>query len=167
MQQTIRMMNLQVGRYTFRTQTAFIHRKIVARLETYDVVVFDQEIHAALHRAVRTVCRHHFVYYAIRAPAAVWRIMQVRSEGFDDPFEIFDFAHKELATDERGQHRSENNSCLLHRPVRGEMFIDGNADVVYEPRRGEITLHSYGALTSDDLLSYKHFAPSGATLSIP
>ena len=82
------MMNLQVSGYAFGTQPAFIDRKIVAWLETDDMIVFDQKIHAALHRAVRAMCRHDFVYHAVRTPTAVRRVMQMWTEGLDDLFEI-------------------------------------------------------------------------------
>lgn len=58
------------------------------------MIVLDQQIHAALDRTVWAVCGHNFVYYAIRSPAAVRRIMQMRSVGFDDLFEILYLAHK-------------------------------------------------------------------------
>src|SRR5437763_15076745 len=90
------MMNLQVGRYTLWTQTAFIHRKIVARLESDDVIVVDQEIHAALHGAVRAMRGHDLFNHAIGAPGAIRCVVQMRAEGVDDLFAIFDLAHSLL-----------------------------------------------------------------------
>ncbi len=92
--QAIGMMNLQVSRDAFRTETAFINRKVVARLKANHVILLDEQIHAALHRAVRTVRRHDLVDHSVRAPAAIRRIMKMRTEGFDDLFEMFDFAHE-------------------------------------------------------------------------
>src|SRR5438034_9312907 len=90
------MMNLQVGRYTLWTQTAFVDGKIVARLESNYGIAFDQQIHAALHGTVRAMRGHDLVDHAIGAPAAIRRIMQMRSKGFNDLFEIFDLAHSSV-----------------------------------------------------------------------
>src|SRR4051812_23901144 len=69
MQQTVWMMYLQVGRHALRAEAAFVDGKIIARLEADDVVVLDQKIHAALHRAVGAMCGHDAVYDAVCAPA--------------------------------------------------------------------------------------------------
>ena len=79
MKQTIRMMYLQVSRHAFRTKPAFVNRKVIARLDTDDVIVLDEQVHPALHGAVRAMRRHHAIDHAIRTPAAVWRVVQVRA----------------------------------------------------------------------------------------
>jgi hypothetical protein len=38
--------------------------------------------------------RHDLVYNPIRAPTAVRRVVQMRSEGFNDLFEMLDLAHE-------------------------------------------------------------------------
>ena len=94
MKQAVRVMNLQVSGYAFGAQTAFIDGKIVSWLEADDMIVFHQKIHAALHRAVRAVCRHDFVYHAVRTPAVVRRIVKMWTEDFNYLFEMLDLAHK-------------------------------------------------------------------------
>ena len=77
MKQAVRVMNLQVSGYAFGAQTAFIDGKIVPGLEADDMSVFHKKSRAALHRAVRAVCRHDFVYYTVRTPTAVLRVVQM------------------------------------------------------------------------------------------
>jgi hypothetical protein len=50
------------------------------------MVPLDEQIDAALHRAVRTVRRHNAINHAVGAPAAVRRVVQVRPELLDDFF---------------------------------------------------------------------------------
>src|SRR5688500_1962364 len=97
------MVDLQVSGYAFWAQAAFVDRKIVAWLETDDVIVLYQQVHAALHSAIRAVGRHHFVDQSICAPASVRRIVQMRTVGFDYLFQILYLAHEiNLAADKRG-----------------------------------------------------------------
>jgi len=88
------MMNLQIGSDSLGTQPPFIYWKIVAWLETNHVIILNQEVHAALHSAVRTMRRHDLVYDAIGSPAIVRRIVQMWAKGFNNLFEIGDLAHK-------------------------------------------------------------------------
>src|SRR5215216_2640609 len=92
------MMDLEIGRNTFGAQSPFIHRKVVSRLNSDDVVLFHKEIHSALHCAVWTMRRHDFVDDAIRTPAAVRRIMQMRAVSFNNTFEVADFTHPLFST---------------------------------------------------------------------
>src|SRR5688572_20348033 len=87
------MMNLQVSRNAFRTQPAFVNRKIIARLNSNHMVVLHQEVHAALDRAVRTMRGHNFVDDSIRTPAIIWRVVEMWSKRVYDSIEMFDFAH--------------------------------------------------------------------------
>ena len=57
------------------------------------MIILDQEIHTALHGAIRAVGRNHLVYDSIRTPAVVRRVMKVRPEGVNNLFEVFDFTH--------------------------------------------------------------------------
>src|SRR5215217_2206034 len=90
------MMNLQVSRHSLGTQTAFVHREIVARLKPNNMIVFDQQIHAALHGAVRAMGWHNSVYHTIRTPPAVRRVMQVWTVSLDYLFEILYFTHASI-----------------------------------------------------------------------
>ena len=134
-QQPIWMMNLQVGRYALGTEAAFINREIVTRLETYDVIVLDQKIHAALHRAIRTVRWYNSIYHAIRAPASVRRIMQMRTKGFDDLSEILYLAHKSIS---RGQTRIFADQKVL---MRCFLFIVLSASIGVDLRPNFFVFH--------------------------
>src|SRR5205085_8565036 len=87
-------MNLQVGRDALRAQTPLVDGEVVARLEADDVVPLDEQVHAALHRAVGAVCRDDLVYHAVCAPAPVRLVVQVRPELFDYLLKVSDFTHK-------------------------------------------------------------------------
>ena len=80
------MMSLQISRHAFRTQPALVDRKIIARLEADELAFFDQQIHSALHAAIRAVRRHNLINHAVSLPAAVGRVVQVRTESLDDVF---------------------------------------------------------------------------------
>src|SRR5215510_1230291 len=96
------MMNLQVSGYAFWTKSPFINRKVVSRFKSDHVVVSDEQIHPALHGAIRTVRRHDLVDDPIGLPAFVRRVMQMRTVLADDLVEILDSAHKSLAADAHG-----------------------------------------------------------------
>ena len=70
----------------FRTKTTFVDRKIVTRLEADDVIILNQQIHAALHGAVRAMRRHNLINDAVSLPTLVRRVVQVRSELLDHLF---------------------------------------------------------------------------------
>jgi len=86
-------MDLQVSCYTFGAKPSFINRKVIARLNTHDVIVFNKEVHSALNRAIRAVRRHHAIDHSIRAPATVRRVVKMRSIRLNDLIEMFDFTH--------------------------------------------------------------------------
>jgi len=65
----------------------------IARLEADDVVPLDEQVHAALHGAVRAVRRHDPVNHAIRAPALVRLVVQVRPELLDYLLQVADLSH--------------------------------------------------------------------------
>src|SRR5438128_7346430 len=96
MQQPIRMMNLQISSDAFGTEAAFVNWKIVSWLDADHMIVFDQEIHPALHGAVRTMGRHNTIDHSIRAPAVIRCIMQMWTVSFDDLIQMFDFTHSEV-----------------------------------------------------------------------
>src|SRR5262245_7705903 len=98
MQQTIRMVNLQISCDAFGAKPALVHRKVITRLETDDVIVLHQQIHTALNRAVRTVRRHDSVDHAICTPTIMRRVVEMRPKLFYDLFEIADLAHALLMT---------------------------------------------------------------------
>src|SRR5678816_2785099 len=93
MKQAIRMMDLEVSRYSFRTQAPFVDGKVVTRLHAHNVIVFDQQIHTALHRAIRTVSGHDAIDHAISTPTIMRRVMQMRTIRLDDLFQMFDSTH--------------------------------------------------------------------------
>ena len=97
MKQSIRMMDLEVSSHSLRAQPSFIDGKVVTRLDAYDVIVFDEEVHAALHRAIRTVSRHHAIDHAVGAPATVRSVVQVRTIFLNDLIEMFDSTHEFFA----------------------------------------------------------------------
>jgi hypothetical protein len=96
MKQTIRVMDLQISGYTFRTEPAFINWEIVAGLEAHDVLFFDEQIHSALHCAIWAMSRHDPIDNAIRAPAVVRGVVKVRAKLLDDPIQMFDSAHESI-----------------------------------------------------------------------
>jgi len=57
------------------------------------VIVFDEQVHSALNRAIRAVCGHDTIDHAIRAPAIVWRIVKMRSKLLDDLIQVFDLIY--------------------------------------------------------------------------
>src|SRR5215213_4626082 len=67
-EQSIGMMNLQIGRHAFRTKASFVDRKIITRLKTDNVVLLNKQIHAALDGAVRTMRGDNAVDHTIRTP---------------------------------------------------------------------------------------------------
>jgi hypothetical protein len=91
--QPVGMMRLQIRRDALWTETPLIHRKFVPRLDTDDAIVFNEQLHPALHTAVRTMGIHDLVYNPISLPPAVRRIMQMRAKFVEYLFEIFYFAH--------------------------------------------------------------------------
>jgi len=85
------VMGLKVGRNAFRAEPAFVYGKIVSRLDAHDVVLFDKQIHSALHPAIWAMCRHDLVDLSLSAPTAVRSIVKMRSEAVDSAGEIFYF----------------------------------------------------------------------------
>jgi hypothetical protein len=83
MKKAVGVVNLQVGRDALRAEAAFVDGEVVARLEAYDVFALDEQVHAALHGAVRAVRRHDLVNHAVGAPAPVRLVVQVRPELLD------------------------------------------------------------------------------------
>src|ERR1700686_1843648 len=126
------------------------------------MIVLHKEIHTALDPAVRTMRRHDAIYDPISPPAAIRRIMQMRPEGFDDLFEIFDLAHCSLLSvvptldsrplkytgillGQRGVRQAAYDSfaartvilpnlSITHRVVKAE-FVDGGFEIV-QPHLG-------------------------------
>lgn len=88
------MMDLQVSCDSFRTKPSFINRKVVTRLDTYDVIVFNEQVHAALHCAIWTVGRHDAIDHTIRAPATMRGVVQMRPIFLNDLLEMFDSTHE-------------------------------------------------------------------------
>ena len=89
--QAIGMMGLQISRNALWTEPAFVYGEIVSRLYAYDVVLFDKQIHSALHPAIWAMCRHDLVDLSLSAPTAVRSIVKMRSEAVDNAGEIFYF----------------------------------------------------------------------------
>src|ERR1041385_4094263 len=96
MKQPIGMMNLEISCYTFRTQPSFINRKVVARLNSDHVIVFNEQVHSALNCAIRAMSGHDAIDHAIRAPAVVRSIVQVRTKLVDDLIQMFDSTHESI-----------------------------------------------------------------------
>src|SRR6185369_11065161 len=94
MKQPIGMMNLQIGSHTFWTEPAFVNWKVITRLNTNNVISFDKQVHSALHCAIRAVSWHHTIDHAIRAPAAMRRVVKMRTKVLDDLIQMFDFTHQ-------------------------------------------------------------------------
>src|SRR6185503_17205329 len=92
-QQPIRVMNLQVGRDSFGTETALVDREVITRLEPDDMVFFNQQVQTALDRAVRAVGRHNTVDSPVRAPAIPRLVVQVRAEFFNYLFYVANLTH--------------------------------------------------------------------------
>src|SRR5207237_6339173 len=88
-QQTIRMVDLQVSSNSLGAKTALIHWKVVTGLDANDMIVLNQKVHAALHRAVWTMRRHDFVDHSIRAQAIVRRIVKMRAKVITDLIGMF------------------------------------------------------------------------------
>src|SRR5712692_8740620 len=97
MQQTIGVVYLKIGCNSLRTKTSFINGKIVTRFEADHVILLDQQIHPALHATIRTMRRHDFVDDAIRLPALIRCVVQMRAVSVDDLFEVFDSAHETIS----------------------------------------------------------------------
>jgi hypothetical protein len=93
-QQTIGVMNLEIGSYTFRTKPPLIDGKVIARLNPDHMILLNQEVHAALHGTIRTMGRHDLVNDTIRAPATMRRVMQVWPISLDDLIQMFYSAHE-------------------------------------------------------------------------
>src|SRR5688500_8506117 len=101
------MMDLQVGRYSFRTKPSFINGKVVTRLNTHDVIVFDEEVHSALDSAIWAVSGHHTINHAIRAPATMRRVVEMRTVHVDDLIQMFDSTHLVLHLSVNPEKRSQ------------------------------------------------------------
>ena len=69
MKKPVRMVNLQVSGDALGTEPSFVNRKIITWLEADHMILFDQQIDAALHTAVRAMRWYHLVYYAVGQPA--------------------------------------------------------------------------------------------------
>jgi len=80
--QPVGVVCLQIRCDALRTQSAFIHREFVTRLDANDAIFLDQQFHSALHTAVWTMCIHYLVDHPIGLPSAVRGIMQMRTEAF-------------------------------------------------------------------------------------
>jgi hypothetical protein len=93
MKQAVWMVRLQISGDAFWTEPSFVDRKIIARLKAYDLSFFDQQVHAALHGAVRAMRGHNPVNDAVCAPAVMRRVVQVRPELLNYLRQISDFAH--------------------------------------------------------------------------
>jgi hypothetical protein len=57
------------------------------------MIIFHQQIHAALHGAIGAVSWHDFVDDAISPPSAVRRVVKMRTILCEDLIEMFDSAH--------------------------------------------------------------------------
>jgi hypothetical protein len=93
MEQAIGMMNLQVGGDSFRAQPAFIDRKVIPWFESNNVILLDQQVHTALHCAIRAMCRHDPVDNSVRAPTIVRGIVEMRTIRLNYLIQIFDSTH--------------------------------------------------------------------------
>src|SRR5690349_4139041 len=88
------MMHLQVCGHAFRTKPALVDRKIVTRLKTDNLVLRDEQVHTALHRAIRTMRWDNAVNHTISAPAIVRRIVQMWTIGLYDLIQVLNSAHQ-------------------------------------------------------------------------
>lgn len=96
MKQAIRMMDLKVSSHAFRAKPAFIYGKLIARLYADYMIVFDQQVHSALHCAIRAVSGHDAIDHSIGTPAIVRCVVKVRSKLLDDLIQMFDSAHESI-----------------------------------------------------------------------
>src|SRR6185503_2832552 len=87
------MVDLQVSGHTFRTKPSFINGKVVTRLKTHDVIVFDEQVHSALHSAIGAVSGYDPIDHAICAPAIMRGVVEMRTKRVDDLFQVFDSTH--------------------------------------------------------------------------
>jgi hypothetical protein len=87
------VVRLQIGGDALGAQSALIDRKVITRFEPDHVVVFDEQVHTALHATVRAMRRHDLVDLAVRLPTLVRCVVQVRPEFVDDLLKVFDLAH--------------------------------------------------------------------------
>src|SRR5829696_5833225 len=87
------MMHLQVSCYSFRTKPAFINWKVIARLNTDHVIVFDEQVHSTLNRAIWAVSGYYAIDHSIRAPAVMRGVVEMRAVCLDDLIKMFDFTH--------------------------------------------------------------------------
>src|SRR5687768_15002991 len=94
MKQTIGMMDLEVSRYSFRTKPAFVHRKVIAWLDADYVIVFHEQVHSTLDRAIRAVCGDDAIDHPISAPTVVGCVVKMRAIRLDDLVQMFNFTHE-------------------------------------------------------------------------
>jgi len=88
------MVYLEVGRHALGAKPAFINGEIVTWLDADNMVLLNQQVHAALYSAVGTVGRHHAIDYSICTPTVVGRVMKVRTKCLNDLIQIFDSTHR-------------------------------------------------------------------------
>jgi hypothetical protein len=60
------------------------------------MIVFDQQVHSALHCAIRAVSGHDAIDHSIGTPAIVRCVVKVRSKLLDDLIQMFDSAHESI-----------------------------------------------------------------------
>jgi hypothetical protein len=80
MQQPVGMIILEVALDTLRTKPAFVVREFFPRFETNDLVVFDQQLDAALHSAETTMRLDDLVWLIASRIALARRIVQMGPE---------------------------------------------------------------------------------------
>jgi hypothetical protein len=87
------MINLQISCDSFGTKAAFIDGEVVPRFESYNVVLFNEKVKAALNRTVRAVRWHYAIDDAVGPPPTIRLVMQVRPKLLDYLFNITDLPH--------------------------------------------------------------------------
>ena len=80
MQQPVGMIVLEVALDTFWTKPAFVVRELFPRFETDDLVVFDQQLDAALHPAETAMRLDDLVRLVAPGVALARRVIQMRPE---------------------------------------------------------------------------------------
>ena len=79
-QQPVGMIVLQVALDAFRTKPAFVERELFPRFEADDLVVFDQQLDAALHPAETAMGLDDLVRLVASGIALARRVVQMRPE---------------------------------------------------------------------------------------